>query len=63
MIRTETEYQASRKRAEEQARLLKQQENKLAAEGLKAAQNQAGRWTQCARLPPRYRMKSRLTSG
>ncbi len=38
MIRTETEYQASRKRAEEQARLLKQQENKLAAEGLKAAQ-------------------------
>jgi predicted XRE-type DNA-binding protein len=38
MIRTETEYQASRKRAEEQARLLKQQESKLAAEGLKAEQ-------------------------
>jgi plasmid maintenance system antidote protein VapI len=38
MIRTETEYQASRKWAEEQARLLKLQEGKLAAEGLKPEQ-------------------------
>jgi ribosome-binding protein aMBF1 (putative translation factor) len=38
MIRTETEYRTSKKRAQEQARLIKQQEAKLAAEGLKPAQ-------------------------
>jgi ribosome-binding protein aMBF1 (putative translation factor) len=38
MIRTETEYQGSRKRAQEQADLIKMQESKLASEGLKAEQ-------------------------
>ncbi len=38
MIRTETEYQASRKRADEQARLLRQQEADLLSEGLGADQ-------------------------
>jgi ribosome-binding protein aMBF1 (putative translation factor) len=38
MIRTETEYQASRKRVEEQSRLLQEQERQLAAEGLQEAQ-------------------------
>lgn len=38
MIRTESEFQATRQRVEQQAALLKQQDEKLAAEGLTAAQ-------------------------
>lgn len=38
MIRTESEFQATRKRVEQQAVLLKQQDKKLADEGLTPAQ-------------------------